>query len=634
MKKILQVLCILAMALAMTFGFAACGGTRSPETNDDQEQPTPTPGQPEDPKDPEEPDKLTFTGVTFESDTIVYDGKEHSLTVTGSLPQDTAVEYTNNVGTDAGVYSASATLSAENYETLTLTATLTIQKATFPADVALESDTVVYDGEAHSLTVTGSLPKGTTVEYTNNGKTEGGEYEVTATLTNPNYQTLILKGMLYIRTLADAKAIIDDILVRPDPWSFLPEALTPEKMAYTAMPVTEFTTDTAVSAIGKRTVGKQLNVVYDILGHSQTALETADVIFTAGEAIAAAYQTFINNNPDDYSEFTGSVTVAGIGFSAKIAVQGAQSMLLLGNGTISLELRADGEANVNYGRIQITDGVTLKYQMTDTTLKFAVNAEVSAGQVATARVTQMLEFIREEGIVTGYLYEYYGVDTAIDVGVKTTSLITSDPEGYTIVTGNKRESDDLLIDAYEEVYDSETGNFIGAEVAETVNVADFDTLWFPLADVTGFRTVRVLDEANGLNADTVYVNGGSTPFATKNIGGLGLDTLSRRYDIEMKEVCYFVAASDGEGGTVYERVETLVPMLFVQNKSLADFSDDVTDENPDTVPSAALPANAIAVVTTPFTTMHETYAALKELVTYEEIAAFIGEKDSFFADET
>ena len=288
MKKVLQVLCILAMALAMTFGFAACGGTRSPETNDDQEQPTPTPGQPEDPEDPEEPDKLTFTGVTFESDTVVYDGKEHSLTVTGSLPQGTAVEYTNNVGTNAGVYSASATLSAENYETLTLTATLTIQKATFPADVALESDTVVYDGEAHSLTVTGSLPQGTTVEYTNNGKTEGGEYEVTATLTNPNYQTLILKGMLYIRTLADAKAIIDDILVRPDPWSFLPEALTPEKMAYTAMPVTDFTADTAVSAIGKRAVGKQLNVVYDILGHSQTALETADVIFTAGEAIAAA----------------------------------------------------------------------------------------------------------------------------------------------------------------------------------------------------------------------------------------------------------------------------------------------------------------------------------------------------------
>ena len=124
MKKILQVLCMLAMALAMTFGFAACGGTRSPETNDNQEQPTPTPGQPEDPKDPEEPDKLTFTDVRFESDTVVYDGKEHSLTVTGSLPQ------------------------------------------------------------------------GTTVEYTNNGKTEGGEYEVTATLTNPNYPTLILKGML------------------------------------------------------------------------------------------------------------------------------------------------------------------------------------------------------------------------------------------------------------------------------------------------------------------------------------------------------------------------------------------------------------------------------------------------------
>ena len=44
---------------------------------------------------------------------------------------------------------------------------------------------------------------------------------------------------------------------------------------------------------------------------------------------------------------------------------------------------------------------------------------------------------------------------------------------------------------------------------------DFDTLWFPLADVQGFTNVKVLDETNGLNADTVFVNGSATAFETK-----------------------------------------------------------------------------------------------------------------------
>ena len=238
-------------------------------------------------------------------------------------------------------------------------------------------------------------------------------------------------------------------------------------------------------------------------------------------------------------------------------------------------------------------------------------------------IAQTLEFVREGNVVTGYLYEYYGVGSA---AIKTTSLVTSN-ESLTIITGDKRESDDLLIEAYEEVYNTQTGEMIGAEVSETVKLADFDTLWIPLDAVQGFNTVKVADAQNNLNADTVYVNDSASPFETKKIGGFGLDTASRRYDIEMKEVWYIVA-TESEGSTTYSSEKVLIPMLFVQTKVLDDFADDVCSAN-DTVENIVMPDTS--AITEYFVTMKETYLDLKELVSYTEIDAFIGENDPFFS---
>ena len=621
MKNMKKTLCILCLALlaALAVFLVACDEPKSPTAEQPSgEQPgTPDNEQPGTPED----ELQQFTGITFANKTVTYDGTEHTITVTGTLPDGAQVAYTNNAGTNAGTYDATATLTADNYETLTLRAVLTVQKATFTG-ITFENDTVIFDNKEHSLAVQGELPQGTAVRYENNGKTAAGEYTVKAILENPNYETLTLTATLYIRSLPDAKAIIDKLLTRPDAWSFMPEVFAPANMAHTALPQTDFASDfVSVETIEKRAIGKQMNVVYDILNKTQSVLSKADIVFAAGETIAAAYQTFINNNPDDYTEFSGSVTIAGIPFSMKIALQDDASVLLLGNETVSVELRADSEQNINIGRIGAA-GAALKYQATDASLKLALDIEISD-----AKVAQSLEFVREEDAVAGYVYEYYGVGSA---AIKTTALISSN-DTYTVITGNKRETDDLLIEAYEEVYSSTTGNMIGAEVTETVKVVmdktvDFDTLWFPLADVQGFTNVKVLDETNGLNADTVFVNGSATAFETKNIGGIGLDTGSRRYDIEMKEVWYIVRQTDGEEVT-YTKEKALIPMLFVQNKSLEDFADDVTEKN-DSVTNAALPDTA--PVTGPFTAMQDSYLALKELVTYDEIKDFIGEEDAFF----
>ncbi len=243
-------------------------------------------------------------------------------------------------------------------------------------------------------------------------------------------------------------------------------------------------------------------------------------------------------------------------------------------------------------------------------MRFAVDLEISGIKIA-----QSLEFIRNEEAVTGYVYEYYGVG---DKAIKTTALFTSN-ENYTIITGDKRETDDMLIEAYEEVYDSQTGEYIGAEVTETIKFVDYDTLWFNLYDVSGFSTVKVEDAQNGVNADTVYVNGNANPFEPKNFGGIGLDTLSRRYDIEMKEVWYIVA-TEKEGEVVYESEKALIPMLFVNKGKMSEFPEDVIEKN-DYLSGVSLPDSD--AITVPFESSQSTYLALKELVTYEELQEFI-----------
>lgn len=137
----------------------------------------------------------TFTGITFEGGTFDYDGEAHSIYVTGA-PEFATVTYTNNDQVDAGTYTVKATISATNYTTLTRSAVLKINKATFTG-ITFEDAIFDYDGEAHSIYVSGA-PDFATVTYSNNGKSAAGTYTVTATISAANYNTLTKTATLKI----------------------------------------------------------------------------------------------------------------------------------------------------------------------------------------------------------------------------------------------------------------------------------------------------------------------------------------------------------------------------------------------------------------------------------------------------
>lgn len=134
----------------------------------------------------------TFDGLTFADKTVTYNGSAQSIEV-ANLPQGATVTYSpTSTFTNAGVYTVTATVSAPNFDTVTLSATLTINKASYDMSKVVFADkSVAYDGNAHSLEAT-NLPDGVTVTYIGNNQTNVGTYTVLAVFSgdSANYNPI------------------------------------------------------------------------------------------------------------------------------------------------------------------------------------------------------------------------------------------------------------------------------------------------------------------------------------------------------------------------------------------------------------------------------------------------------------
>src|SRR5690606_18950284 len=117
--------------------------------------------------------------------------------INGTLPVGTDVVYDNNNRTNAGTQQVTATISGSNYNELVLTAELEITKAAITG-ITFSEASFVYDGTAKSLAISGTLPAGTDVTYSNNDRTDVGVQQVTATISGSNYQELVLSAELEI----------------------------------------------------------------------------------------------------------------------------------------------------------------------------------------------------------------------------------------------------------------------------------------------------------------------------------------------------------------------------------------------------------------------------------------------------
>lgn len=143
-------------------------------------------------------EKADIEGITLESDTFVYDGEAKGIEVNTLtlFDQTTAsVVYTGNGETEyqADPYSVTAVVDGgNNFNTLTLQSYYYIERADYDMrGITFTGEVVEFDGNTHSLAISGELPDGVSVSYLNNDKLHVGDYSVTAkfTTTNNNYNT-------------------------------------------------------------------------------------------------------------------------------------------------------------------------------------------------------------------------------------------------------------------------------------------------------------------------------------------------------------------------------------------------------------------------------------------------------------
>ena len=145
-----------------------------------------------------DPSLLNFEGISFEDNTFIYNGMSKYLTVVGA-PSFATITYEGNNQIEVGVYTVKATISAEGYNDLLLTATLTIvsaEKNNFTG-IVFNDKSFEYDGKAHSI-YADNVPNFASKTYTGNGKIEPGKYLVSVKISASNYNDLILTAYMTI----------------------------------------------------------------------------------------------------------------------------------------------------------------------------------------------------------------------------------------------------------------------------------------------------------------------------------------------------------------------------------------------------------------------------------------------------
>lgn len=224
---------ILGLILS-SFMLTSCGGGSKENST-----PTPTP----DNEKEDDKTKKEFEGISLKDVKVTYDSKDHidDINILGNLPLNTKVikEVTNSLGKvvtsciEVGVYSFKITLENDDYNSITLTAILTIEKDNSSSDEGNKGDDtsgnkefnsltykdqiVTYDGLDHidDVKLVGMYPseaKITTSVKDSKGNTvtsciEVGTYTFKATITSNGYQSKTYEAKLKINKDSTAMAV-------------------------------------------------------------------------------------------------------------------------------------------------------------------------------------------------------------------------------------------------------------------------------------------------------------------------------------------------------------------------------------------------------------------------------------------
>lgn len=450
---------------------------------------------------PTPPADKTITGVTFDNLTVNYDGSEHELTVNGTLPEGASVSYTDNKATNAGTYNATATVTCEGYKTLTLNATLTINKLNYDmSSITWDySHEFTYDGTAKTVALQGQLPNGVTVKaYTDNSKTDTGTYTASVTFNydEVNYNAPDVANCVWTIKGKDFEGLsLDDLTVvyNQQEHELLVSGNLPDvaKVAYVSNKATDagvynatatisgtgYNTLTlnATLTINKADITAELtmsgdSVEYDGLPHSLQIIGNVP----AGENVTYYYNNVATDEVTDVGEYTVRCVVGGKNYNAvertaTLKIKATEKQLysvVTANGNIYFQNDLDGEklytvsgsgvskVNNDVPNYMIANGNNIYYYSTSLFSKVIKNYD---GTTVSPLYSTKGEYLTTDGTYIYYAINNFALNTdqngiyrvKLDDSTSEPTRLTTDKAAYlTYVNGyiyyaNKSDGDKL-----------------------------------------------------------------------------------------------------------------------------------------------------------------------------------------------
>ena len=396
----------------------------------------------------------------------------------------------------------------------------------------------------------------------------------------------------------------------PDVWSFLPESFALENRKATT--VVTYDNFIRIEQIPSNGMGKQLNVMYSMLSKFDAVSKYLNVVYGAFGSVKSLYTQFLDSNPENDKVFSSEVSA--FTFTLSLTEEKYSLLVTFRENGATVELFGN-TADESYGaKINIANRGEFKFTVANQTLTVGMNVRISADN-ADNSISMLLTFARNNGVVTGTLYEYKSVLGKDVIG---TSAMIEVGETYTTVIGTKGDFTVGFDGRNCEVYENSTGKLVGTEVRESNKLVSYDTYWFPIYQLSGINTIMKVDEKNGMNPDKVYINGKSDILASEKV------FTSRKFDIEFKTMYFYVLnAETGE----YEEQSMEIPMLFVQAKYYEDFEDNFNAANEDLLDGTArlnVLSSDLTAISNGYTVLLPVYDEIKDAITKEDIIEFCG----------
>ena len=391
-SRIIGIIIALTLAFALAISITAC-------RNDTTDDPTPTPEP--------EPTLNDITGVLFLGDEFVYDGTEKKIEITGTLPKGVSVSYTNNVATDAGTYQATATLSGEGYNTLTLNATLTVTEAEM--DLSFTKGEFVYDGTEKRIEIVGTLPENATVEYEGNAHTNAGTYTASVTVSCKNYKTFTSSVPVIINKADIVGVSLNPLVVTYDGSEKklevsgnLPEGVTVEYIGNSATEVGNYPITAVISGDNYNTLELNAFIVIEALPEDKeitgVTLDPAEFTYDGSERsilVSGEIPEGVNVNYNG----NGKINVGRYTVTAVLSGEGYKTLTLTAELTIKKATITD--VTLNNGNFTYSEGVYYNLEITGNlpdgvTVTYTGNNVTYAG---TYKVTAVIEGENYETLV-------------------------------------------------------------------------------------------------------------------------------------------------------------------------------------------------------------------------------------------